>query len=101
MNRYKSTILKFSESALNYCTEKEYTQEDSVVFSPKYKTRVIYIDESVHDKGLLKHNPIKLSKPFYFDDGEKYIIVNQYNYTYFDFSKILTERTNKYDEDIE
>lgn len=100
MNRYKATILKFSKSALDYCTEKEYAQEDSVVLSPELKQRVIYIDESVQDKELLKHNPVKLSKPFYFDDGEKYIIVNQDNYTDFDFTKILDQKTNKYDVDL-
>lgn len=99
MNRFKATILKFSQSALDYCTEKEYTNEDSVVFSPELKQRVIYIDGDIQDKELLKHNVLKLAKPFYYDNGEKYVIVTQDNYQEFNFNDILDKKTDKYDVD--
>lgn len=99
MNRYKSTILAFTQAALDFCIKNEYANEDSVVFSPELKQRVIYIKGEIRDKELLKHNALKLSKPFYFDDGKKYVTVNQDNYKDIDFNKILDQKTNKYDVD--
>lgn len=97
MNRFKSTILAFTKDALNYCIEKEYYQEDSIVFSKEFNNRVIYIDGDIKDKELLKFKVLKLSKPLYFDNGKEYVIVNQDNYKNIDFKKILTDKTSKYE----
>lgn len=97
MNRFKSTILAFTQAALDYCIEKEYASEDSIVFSPELNQRVIYIEGSIQDKELLKFKVLKLSKPFYFDDSKEYIVINQDNYKNFDFMKISSDKTNKYE----
>nr|AKH47535.1 hypothetical protein [uncultured marine virus] len=94
MNRYKATILEHTIEAEIYC--KTITNEDSVVFSPEYNKRVIYVPSEVKDKELLKHIILKLSSPFWFDNGSEFIAVNPNNYKDFSFDKILNEKTDKY-----
>ncbi len=98
MNRFKATILEHTAEAESYC--KTITNEDSVVFSPDYNKRVIYVPSDVKDKELLNHTILKLSSPFWFDNGSKFIAVTPDNYKDFAFDKILNEKSNKYDVEI-
>jgi len=70
--------------------------EDSVIECPELGERVVFV-ENYREPDVLEMSVIKLEKPFYFDDGKKFIEVTERNYKEFDKTKILKEKTDKYD----
>ncbi len=70
--------------------------EDSLIDCPQLGERVLFV-ENYHETDILEKEIIQLEKPFFVDDGEKFIPVTKDNYKDFKLTDILKVKTDKYD----
>jgi len=95
MKRYKATIIRYSK------TDKDKLKncEDSIEICPQIGERCLFV-EDYHEPDLLDMDLIKLSEPFFIDDGTKYKAVTIDNYKELDKVDIISIKTDKYDEKV-
>ena len=89
-------LVSIARENLNKLKPPTLLIEDSIVDCPQIGERVLWI-EGYKETNLLDKDLIKLSEPFFIDDGKKYIPVTIDNYKEIDKVNIISVKTDKYD----
>ena len=92
-------LVSIARENLNKLKPPTLLIEDSIVDCPQLGERVLWT-EGYKEVDLLDKDLIKLSEPFFIDDGKEYKTVTIDNYKELDKVDIISIKTDRYDEKV-